>query len=61
MVKGTSGSGKSTRVYCFLDFLESIGMELKPYLFTNIQGEEKEVGLYSEELNMVFLGKFYQD
>lgn len=61
LVKGTSGSGKSTRVYCFLDFLESIGMELKPYKFVNIQGEEKEVGLYSEELNMVFLGKFYQD
>ena len=61
LVKGTSGSGKSTRVYCFLDFLESIGMELKPYKFVNIQGEEKEVGLYSEELDMVFLGKFYQD
>lgn len=61
LVKGVSGSGKSTRVYCFLDFLESIGMELKPYRFTNILGQEQEIGVYSEELNMVFLGKFYND
>jgi hypothetical protein len=61
LIKGVSGSGKSTRVYCFLDFLESIGMKLKPYQFVNILGQTQEIGLYSEELNMLFLGKFYDD
>ncbi len=61
VIKGISGSGKSTRVYYFLDFLESIGSELKPFEFTNIDGRKDTIGVYSEDFNMVFVGKFYYD
>lgn len=60
LVKGISGSGKSTRVYLFLEFLESLGMKLTPYKFTAFDGKEREVGVFSEEFNMVFVGKFYE-
>lgn len=56
LVKGISGSGKSTRVYLFLEFLESLGMKLHPYKFKTLDGKEKEVGVYSEDFNMVSLG-----
>lgn len=58
LVKGVSGSGKSTRVYCFLDYLKHIGMELKPYLWVNSAGVEKEIGVYAEDLNLLVLGKY---
>lgn len=61
LVKGTSGSGKSTRVYCFLDFLESIGLELMPHRWVNSEGKEKEVGVFIPEFNLVVLGKFYEN
>lgn len=61
LVKGISGSGKSTRVYLFLEFLESLGMELQPYMFTTLDGKEKQVGVYSPDFNMVFVGKFYDN
>lgn len=61
LVKGTSGSGKSTRVYCFLDFLESIGLELVPHRWVNSEGKEKEVGVFIPEFNLVVLGKFYEN
>lgn len=61
VIKGISGSGKSTRVYYFLDFLEHIGGELKPFEFTNINGRKDTIGVYSEDFNMVFVGKFYYD
>lgn len=61
LVKGISGSGKSTRVYLFLEFLESLGMELLPYKFKTLDGKEKEVGVYSPDFNMVFVGKFYEN
>lgn len=61
LVKGISGSGKSTRVYLFLEFLESLGMKLRPYKFKTLDGKEKEVGVYSEDFNMVFVGKFYEN
>ena len=61
LVKGISGSGKSTRVYLFLEFLESLGMKLHPYKFKTLDGKEKEVGVYSEDFNMVFVGKFYEN
>lgn len=61
LVKGISGSGKSTRVYLFLEFLEALGMKLRPYKFKTLDGKEKEVGVYSEDFNMVFVGKFYEN
>jgi hypothetical protein len=61
LVKGTSGSGKSTRVYCFLDFLESIGVEFQPYRWVNSEGKEKEVGVYVPEFNLIVIGKFYEN
>lgn len=60
IVKGTSGSGKSTRVYLLLDFLQSLGVKLEPFLFKTIDGKEKQVGLYSEDFNMLFVGGFYE-
>lgn len=61
VIKGISGSGKSTRVYYFLDFLESIGSKLEPFEFTNINGKTDVIGVYSAEFNMVFVGKFYSE
>lgn len=61
LVKGTSGAGKSTRVYLFIYYLESIGIKLEPFKFKNINGEEHVIGLYSEDMNMVFVGKFYEN
>lgn len=61
VIKGISGSGKSTRVYFFLEFLELLGGELKPFEFTNIDGRTDTVGVYSPDFNMVFVGKFYYD
>jgi len=61
LVKGISGSGKSTRVYMFLEYLEHIGASFTPFKFVNIEGHEREVGIYCEEMNMVFVGKYYEN
>lgn len=61
LVKGTSGSGKSTRVYCFLDFLEKIGIEINPYKWVNFEGKEKDIGIYIKDFNLVVLGKYYEN
>lgn len=61
LVKGISGSGKSTRVYLFLEYLESLGLELQPFRFTTLDGKEKEIGLYSPDLNTIFVGKWYEN
>lgn len=61
LVKGISGSGKSTRVFLFLDFLKSLGMDFEPYMFKTLDGKIKQVGIYSEDFNMVFVGKYYED
>ena len=61
VIKGISGSGKSTRVHYFLTFLELLGGELQPFEFVNINGKKDTVGVYSPDFNMVFVGKFYYD
>lgn len=61
LVKGISGSGKSTRVYLFLEFLEHIGVSFEPFKFVNIEGKEREIGVYAKDLDMVFVGKFYEN
>lgn len=61
LVKGISGSGKSTRVYLFLEFLEHIGCTFEPYMFQALDGKERQVGVYSPDFNMVFVGKLYEN
>lgn len=59
LVKGISGSGKSTRVYLFLSWLESIGEKFTPYTAV-IDGKQKEIGIYCESFNLIAFGKFYE-
>lgn len=60
-VKGVSGSGKSTRVFMFLKFIEEVlGYKLKDFKFLNFENKEKTVGILVEELNLVFIGKKYE-
>lgn len=61
LVKGISGSGKSTRVFLLLDYLKEIGETFVPYVYTPLTGKTQQVGVYSPALNMVFVGKFYED
>lgn len=61
LVKGISGSGKSTRVFLLLDYLQEIGERFEPYIYTPLTGKTQPVGVYSSALNMVFVGKFYED
>lgn len=60
LVKGASGSGKSTRGYYFLTYLESIGIVLKPFNFINILGQQHTIGVCAEEFGIVFIGKWYE-
>lgn len=61
VVKGVSGSGKSTRVFLFLKFLEEIlKLTVSDFYFTNFEGKSKLVGLLVEELGLVFIGKKYE-
>lgn len=61
VIKGISGSGKSTRVHYLLEFIELLGGKLEPFEFTNINGKKDTIGVYSPDFNMVFVGKFYYD
>lgn len=61
LVKGISGSGKSTRVYLFLDFLEHLGIKIEPFKFVTLDQKEKQVGVYVEEFNLIFVGKYYDN
>ena len=60
VVKGISGSGKSSRVFQFLKYCESIGFTLSDFKFINHEGKEKVVGILIDELNLVFIGKIYK-
>lgn len=61
-IKGTSGSGKSTRVYLFLEYLESIGIIFEPFMWKHPEdGKVRQVGLVSEDMGIVFLGKWYEN
>lgn len=59
IIKGCSGSGKSTRVSKLLSLLSSKGMSLKDVTFTNIEGKVKNIGILVEELNLIVIGKYY--
>jgi hypothetical protein len=60
VVKGISGSGKSSRVFQILKYLESKGFTLSDFHYTNYEGKDKIVGVLIEELNFVFIGKVYR-
>lgn len=60
VVKGVSASGKSSRVYQLISFFENeLGMKKEPFFFTNIEGKRKEVGIFFEEPNILFIGQEY--
>ncbi len=52
VVKGISGSGKSTRVYLFLSYLRSLGLTLSDFNHVNHEGKKKVIGVFIEELNV---------
>lgn len=59
-VKGVSGSGKSTRVFLFLNFLEQVcKFKTEDFKFMNFEGKEKVVGILVKDLDLVFIGKKY--
>lgn len=59
ILKGASGTGKSTKVYLLINFLRSIGetLELKEMKFGD---KFIPIGLLWKEQNVLFLGKEYQ-
>jgi hypothetical protein len=60
VVKGISGSGKSSRVFQLLKFFEKQGKTLSDFYFTNVEGKERLVGVLVEEENLLFIGKLYK-
>ena len=58
-IKGTSGSGKSTRVYVLLKFFEHIGVKTTDVFFINKNGKNRCVGFLVEGLHIFFLGEKY--
>lgn len=61
LVKGASGSGKSTRVFLLLNYLAEIGERFIPYEYMSEKtGKLQTIGMYSSALNLIFLGKYYE-
>lgn len=60
IVKGISGTGKSSRVLQTLKFFEHIGCTISPFTTVNPKGKTVECGLLVEEINLVFIGKIYE-
>lgn len=60
VVKGISGSGKSSRVFQLLRFLEKQGYTLSDFTIINSEGKEKTVGVLVKEFSLVFIGKIYK-
>lgn len=60
VVKGISGSGKSSRVFQLLKFFENKGYTLSDFYYTNIEGKKKLIGVLVEEENLIFIGKLYK-
>lgn len=61
LVKGISGSGKSTRVFLFLEYLKKIGVQIDPFFITSCDDKIKQIGVIARELNLIFVGKYYTD
>jgi hypothetical protein len=59
-VKGVSASGKSSRVYQLVKFLEHMGFEKTPYQYLNVEGKLKDIGIFYPEISLLFLGKEYK-
>lgn len=59
VVKGISGSGKSSRVFQIIKYLESIGCEFENFAFTNCEGKQRDIGVLCKDLGILFLGKKY--
>lgn len=57
MVKGASGSGKSTRYLYLIRFLKHIGFKFHEEFYTNINGEKEKIGIVCDDLQLFFLGK----
>lgn len=55
LLKGTSGTGKGTRMRQLLSFYQSI-YEHWP-IYTDVRGQKMEVGTYIERINTIFIGK----
>jgi len=60
VVKGISGSGKSSRVFQIIKYLEFLGCEHEDFHYINKEGKDRIVGILYKDLNLVFLGKFYK-
>lgn len=60
VVKGISGSGKSSRVFQLIKYLEFLGCEFTDFKYTNNEGREHIVGMLCKDLNIVFIGKIYK-
>lgn len=59
VVKGISGSGKSSRVFQIIKYLEAIGCKYEDFHYINKEDKDRIVGILFKSLNIVFLGKFY--
>ena len=59
-VKGVSGSGKSTRVFLLIQFLEKVcRLPIEDFSFVNKEGKRKNIGILFPDLDLVFIGKKY--
>lgn len=56
LIKGISGSGKSTRLFYVVDFLRSYGYKMEPL---KLYGGKAEIGIQFKELQLAALGKLY--
>ena len=61
IVKGISGSGKSTMVYSAIRFLRLIGYKDELFHFINVEGKDVVVGIIFPELKVIFIGGEYED
>ena len=60
VVKGISGSGKSSRVFQLIKYLEVLGCQFEDFHYLNKEGKDRVVGLLCKNLGIVFLGKIYK-
>jgi len=59
IVKGISGSGKSSRVFQLLSFFRDKGFTFEDFFYTNKDGKVRNIGINIKELNLIFIGKLY--
>jgi len=59
VVKGISGSGKSSRVFQIIKFLEHLGCEFEDFMYLNNESKNRNIGILCKDLNILFFGKKY--